>query len=54
MFNILDRFDGVECHMNDLLAYSSEKKDEHSVRVRKMLRRLKNNGVTLNKKKDSF
>ena len=51
MFNFLDRLDGVECHMDNLLAYSFESKDEHSDRVHKMLKCLKNHGVTLNKKK---
>ena len=41
MLKFLDRLDGVECHMNDLLAYSSENKDEQSDTVRKMLKRLK-------------
>lgn len=40
---------GVLCHMDDLLIYEINKK-EHQSRVREVLQRLKDAGITLNEK----
>ena len=54
MFDILDGLDGVVCHMDDLLVYSSVSEEEHDDRVCKVLKRLKDAGMTLNPKKCLF
>lgn len=54
MFDILDGLDGVVCHMDDLLVYSAVSEEEHDDRVRKVLQRLEDVGMTLNPKKCLF
>ena len=54
MRDILEGIDGVVCHMDDLLIYSTTSKLEHDERVRKVLDRLKLAGMTLNQKKCKF
>ena len=52
MRDILDGLDGVICHMDDSLIYSSE--PEHDRRVINVLQRLKDAGMTLNYRKCMF
>ena len=52
MRDILDGLDGVICHMDDSLIYSSE--PEHNRRVIDVLQRLKDAGMTLNYRKCMF
>ncbi|XP_067947479.1 uncharacterized protein [Watersipora subatra] len=54
IYNILEGLDGVVCHINDLLVYSSVSEQEHDDRVRKVLQRLRVAGMTLNAKKCCF
>ena len=49
MSMIVEGIDGVICHMDDLLIHAATQ-GEHDERVRKVLQRLQNAGVTLNEK----
>ena len=54
IYNILEGVNGVVCHMDDLLVFSSVSKKEHDDRVRIVLERLRSAGMTLNAKKCRF
>ena len=54
MFYTLDGLNGVVCHMGDLLVYSSVSEEEHDDGVHKVLKRLKDAGMTLYSKKCLF
>ena len=49
MSRILEGLDGTVCHMDDILIHG-ETQELHDSRVRKVLQRLKDAGVTLNDK----
>ncbi|UYV68242.1 K02A2.6-like [Cordylochernes scorpioides] len=53
MSAILRGVSGVICHMDDILIFA-KRKEEHDETLRKVLRRLKNSGITLNKEKCLF
>ncbi|UYV80838.1 K02A2.6-like [Cordylochernes scorpioides] len=53
MSAILRGINGVNCHMDDILIFA-KRKEEHDETLRKVLRRLKNSGITLNKEKCQF
>ena len=49
MSRILEGLDGVICHMDDILVHA-ETQEKHDERLRKVLARLRDAGVTLNEK----
>ena len=49
MSNVLDGLGGVICHMDDILIHGISQ-EEHDGRVRKVLQRLQEAGLTLNEK----
>lgn len=53
MSNILEGLDGVICHMDDVLIHGKTQQ-EHDIRVRAVLQRLKEAGITLNHVKCEF
>ena len=54
MADILDGLDGVICHMDDLLVFSTVSETEHDKRLRIVLKRLSDAGMTLNYDKCQF
>ena len=53
MSRILDSIPGVVCNTDDILVYG-ENQETHDQRVLRVLERLKEGGVTLNKQKSEF
>ena len=53
MSNILEGLDGVICHMDDVLVHAATQ-TEHDIRVRAVLQRLQEAGITLNQEKCAF
>ena len=53
MSQILDGIEGVQCHMDDMLVYGRNK-EEHDDRLIKVLHRIQDAGITLNKDKCEF
>ena len=52
--DIVEGLEGVVCHMDDLLVFSSVSAEEHDSRLRNVLERLRAAGMTLNAKKCRF
>ena len=53
MNRLLEGLDGVLCHMDDVLIFASSEA-EHATRLKLVLERLQNAGVTLNREKCTF
>lgn len=53
MSQILEGTEGVFCHMDDVLVYDRNK-EEHDDRLRKVLQRIQDAGITMNKEKCKF
>ena len=53
MQKLLVDLEGVICHMDDILVHGSTQ-EQHDLRLRKVLERIKTAGVTLNKQKSEF
>ena len=53
MFQMLEGCAGTVCHTDDILVYG-ENKTQHDERLRQVLRKLKEEGLTLNREKCEF